>query len=40
MRTRQLEFYDGLPDEERQLVSDLLVRLAPLIDELSCGPGD
>jgi len=40
MRTRQLEFYDGLPDEERQLVSDLLVRLASLIDELSCGPGD
>jgi DNA-binding MarR family transcriptional regulator len=40
MRGRQLEFFDGLPEEERRLVSDLLVRLAALIDELSCGPAD
>jgi DNA-binding MarR family transcriptional regulator len=40
MRARQLEFFDGLPDGEQELVSDLLVRLATLIDELSCGPGD
>ena len=40
MRSRQLEFFDGLPGEERRLVSDLLVRLASLIDELSCGPAD
>jgi DNA-binding MarR family transcriptional regulator len=40
MRARQLEFFADLPDEERQLVSDLLVRLAALIDELSCGPAD
>src|ERR1700749_1402791 len=40
MRWRQLEFFDGLPGEERELVSDLLVRLAALIDELSCGPAD
>jgi DNA-binding MarR family transcriptional regulator len=38
MRGRQLEFFDDLPEEERQLVSDLLVRLGALIDELSCGP--
>ena len=40
MRSRQLEFFDSLPGEGRQLVSDLLVRLASLIDELSCGPAD
>ncbi len=40
MRGRQLEFFDGLPGEERELVADLLVRLAALIDELSCGPTD
>jgi hypothetical protein len=40
MRSRQLEFFDGLPGEERELVSDLLVRLGSLIDELSCGPAD
>lgn len=40
MRARQLEFFDDLPGEERLLVSDLLVRLASLIDELSCGPAD
>lgn len=40
MRGRQLEFFDGLPEDEQLLVSDLLVRLAALIDELSCGPAD
>src|SRR5437763_9734646 len=40
MRARQLEFFDGLPGEDRELVSSLLVRLADLIDELSCGPAD
>jgi DNA-binding MarR family transcriptional regulator len=40
MRGRQLEFFHDLPDDERELVSDLLVRLAALIDELSCGPAD
>ena len=40
MRGRQLEFFDGLPIEEQKLVSDLLVRLAALIDELSGGPAD
>jgi DNA-binding MarR family transcriptional regulator len=40
MRARQLAFFDDLPEEEQELVSDLLVRLAALIDELSCGPGD
>jgi DNA-binding MarR family transcriptional regulator len=40
MRSRQLQFFDGLPGEERALVSDLLVRLARLIDGLSCGPAD
>ena len=40
MRGRQVEFFDGLPDEEQALVSDLLVRLAALIDELSRGPAD
>jgi DNA-binding MarR family transcriptional regulator len=40
MRGRQLEFFHGLPEEERRLVADLLARLAALIDELSCGPAD
>src|ERR1700760_533204 len=40
MRRRQLEFFEGLPEDEQVLVSDLLVRLAALIDELSCGPAD
>lgn len=38
MRDRQLGFYSGLPDQERELVADLLLRLAALIDELSAGP--
>jgi DNA-binding MarR family transcriptional regulator len=40
MRGRKLTFYDELPLEERRLVSDLLVRLAGLIDDLSAGPAD
>ena len=40
MRGRQLEFFEDLPEDEQMLVSDLLVRLAALIDELSCGPQD
>ena len=39
VRARTLGFYDGLPDHEREMVSDLLVRLAGLIDELAAGPG-
>jgi DNA-binding MarR family transcriptional regulator len=40
MRARKLTFFDQLPGEERELVSDLLVRLAGLIDDLSAGPAD
>jgi DNA-binding MarR family transcriptional regulator len=40
MRGRKLSFYDQLPPAERELVSDLLVRLAALIDDLSAGPDD
>lgn len=40
MRGRQRAFFDGLPTGERELVSDLLVRLADLIDELAAGPED
>lgn len=38
IRARQLSFFDELPDGERELVADLLLRLAALIDELSLGP--
>jgi hypothetical protein len=38
MRGRRLEFFAGLPQPERELVSDLLARLAALIDDLSAGP--
>lgn len=38
MRGRQRAFYEELPGAERELVSDLLVRLATLIDELAAGP--
>jgi DNA-binding MarR family transcriptional regulator len=38
MRARQLAFYDGLPANEREVVPDLLTRLAGLIDELNTGP--
>jgi DNA-binding MarR family transcriptional regulator len=40
IRGRKLTFYDQLPPAERELVSDLLVRLAALIDDLSAGPDD
>ncbi|HEX4009651.1 MAG TPA: MarR family transcriptional regulator [Solirubrobacteraceae bacterium] len=40
MRARRLDFFSGLPDGERALVSDLLVRLAALIDDLGAGPPD
>jgi DNA-binding MarR family transcriptional regulator len=40
MRGRKLAFYEQLPAQERGLVSDLLVRLATLIDDLSAGPDD
>jgi DNA-binding MarR family transcriptional regulator len=38
MRARRTAFYDELPVAEREVVSDLLVRLADLIDELNMGP--
>jgi DNA-binding MarR family transcriptional regulator len=38
MRARKLTFFTDLPAAERELVSDLLVRLAGLIDDLSAGP--
>lgn len=38
MRGRQMEFFAGLPADERAIVSDLLVRLADLIDDLNSGP--
>jgi DNA-binding MarR family transcriptional regulator len=38
MRGRQRAFYEQLPGEERELVADLLVRLATLIDDLAAGP--
>jgi DNA-binding MarR family transcriptional regulator len=38
VRTRTLGFYEALPADEREMVPDLLVRLAGLIDELAAGP--
>ena len=38
MRGRQRAFYEQLPGAERELVADLLGRLATLIDELAAGP--
>jgi DNA-binding MarR family transcriptional regulator len=38
LRGRQRAFYASLPDVERELAPDLLVRLAALIDELAVGP--
>ena len=38
MLGRRRSFYEQLPDAERELVADLLVRLAGLIDELAAGP--
>jgi len=40
MRGRQRAFYEQLPAGERELVGDVLVRLATLIDELAAGPTD
>jgi DNA-binding MarR family transcriptional regulator len=40
MRGRQREFYEALPDPERELAARLLVRMAHLIDELVAGPRD
>ncbi len=40
IRGRQLAFFAALPGDERESVSDLLVRLAALIDELGSGPAD
>jgi DNA-binding MarR family transcriptional regulator len=40
MRAHKLAFFDTLPGQERELVSDLLDRLAALIDDLSAGPAD
>jgi DNA-binding MarR family transcriptional regulator len=38
LQDRQLAFHARLPDDERRLAPDLLVRLATLIDELAAGP--
>jgi DNA-binding MarR family transcriptional regulator len=38
MLGRRRSFYEQLPDAERELVADLLLRLAGLIDELAAGP--
>jgi DNA-binding MarR family transcriptional regulator len=38
MRGRQRAFYEQLPETERELVGDVLIRLAALIDELAAGP--
>ncbi len=40
MRGRQRAFFEELPAAERELVADLLLRLATLIDELAGGPAD
>lgn len=39
LRAREREFYARLPDDERRLAPDLLLRLAALIDEMAAGPG-
>ncbi len=38
IRARQEAFHRSLPPGERELVPDLLVRLAALIDEIAAGP--
>ncbi len=38
LRAREREFYACLPDDERRLAPDLLLRLADLIDEMAAGP--
>lgn len=40
MRGRQIAFFDDLPATEQMVVSDLLIRLSGLIDELSAGPAE
>jgi DNA-binding MarR family transcriptional regulator len=40
MRGRRIAFFAELPGAEQAVVSDLLVRLADLIDELSAGPAE
>ncbi len=38
LRARQREFFAGLPGAEQELVPDLLVRLAGLIEDMANGP--
>jgi DNA-binding MarR family transcriptional regulator len=38
IRRRERAFYAALPEEERDLAPDLLMRLAGLIDDLAAGP--
>ena len=38
LRGRQRAFFESLPDVERELAPDLLIRIAALIDELASGP--
>jgi DNA-binding MarR family transcriptional regulator len=38
VRARTLGFYENLPEHERNMVPDLLIRLAGLIDDLAAGP--
>jgi DNA-binding MarR family transcriptional regulator len=40
IRRRERVFYASLPEEERELAPDLLLRLAGLIDQLAAGPGE
>lgn len=40
IHSREREFYAALPEEERELAPDLLVRLAQLIDDLAGGPDE
>ena len=40
MRARRIAFFEELPVAEQLVVSDLLIRLADLIDELSAGPAE
>ncbi len=40
IRGRERAFYAALPQPERELAPDLLVKLAGLIDELAAGPAD
>jgi DNA-binding MarR family transcriptional regulator len=40
MQGRQREFYAHLPEQERAMAPDLLLRMSALIDELAAGPQD